>query len=96
MVAPASHFGEQGLHASSREGLREILVDCGICLRFGLLDHQDCELCLFVLALLRKLLVQHGVRLTVADLAKVQGFRGVLRTLSQRDVSFVKVLFAIG
>ena len=38
--------------------------------------------------------MQQAVRLTVADLAKVPGFRGVLRTLRRRDVSFVKVLFA--
>ena len=77
-------FGERGSHASSRAGLCEILVDCGICLRFGLLDPQDCELCLFVFVLLGKLLVQQAVRLTVADLATVQGFREVLRTLRRR------------
>ena len=50
---------------------------------------------MFVFVLLRKLLVQEAVDLTVADLAKIQGFGGCLWMLRRRDVSFVKVLFAI-
>ena len=39
--------------------------------------------------------MQQAVRLTVADLAKVPGFGGCLWMPRRRDVSFVKVLFAI-